>query len=571
MKANPRSCLKPALNAIGIALMAMFLFNCAGRNDQDQFNAALKDLGLEKGEITLCGSGTDQFGSVAFSLSCSEKVRPDFNLATALLHSFEYTEAEKVFAKVIEEDPECVMAYWGAAMCSVHPMWMPPNADDLQKGSKIIALARPIVVDKSSRESDYIEAIATIYDQWNTLDYRARLLKFEKAMEAIFERYPEDKEAAIFYGLALGASADPKDKTFSNQRKAGDILNAIYVDEPNHPGIAHYIIHNYDYPELAEKALPAARKYAAIAPASAHAQHMPSHIFIRLGLWDEAILSDKNSVSSAQCYVRNTGAEGHWDEELHGLDYLTYSYLQKASDDKALEQVRYLGTIKKVFPENFKVAYAFVAIPARYALERKDWSAASKLELQPIDFPWDKFPWERSNLNFCRLLGAAHSNKLDDARRELAQLQSIYEVLNQMNDGYKANFVLIQMKSGEAWIKFREGKKDQAIKLMTEAADMEDATAKHPVTPGEIIPARELLGDMYLEAGDFARSLAAYEADLARHSNRFNGLYGAARAAKESGDTKAANQFYGRLLAATGSSASDRPQMAGIKSYFRNP
>lgn len=558
---------KTLLNLRLLALVALIL-SCSGKKNQLDFERDLESLNLQRGEITLCGSGTDQFGTVSFSLSCSENVRSDFNLATALLHSFEYTEAEKVFAKIIDENPECVMAYWGIAMSNFHPLWAPPNQDELQKGLKTITLARSLVKDKSSRESDYLEAIATIYDQWTTLDLRTRLLKFEKASEKIYEKYPDDKEAAIFYALALGASADPADKTFRNQKKAGDILNPIFVNEPNHPGIAHYIIHNYDYPELADLALPAARKYASIAAASAHAQHMPSHIFTRLGLWDESIQSNINSIASAQCYAQNLGATGHWDEELHGLDYLIYAYLQKADDEKALQQIMYLKTIKEVFPENFKDAYSFAAMPARYALERRDWKAATKLELEPADFPWDRFIWEKANINFGRLLGAVHTHELGEARKELEQIQSIYEELIQANETYKANLVRIQVQIGEAWIKLEEGDKSQAIKLMTKAADKEDAIAKHPVTPGEIIPARELLGDMYLEVGDFPNAILAYESDLSRHPNRFNGLYGMGLALEKSGDTKKACQYYKQLLAGVNSSVSNRPQILAIKSFI---
>jgi len=369
----------------------------------------LKSLDLTRGDIALCTTGKNQFGTVAFSLSCSEKVRENFNLATALLHSFEYTEAEKIFAKVIDVDPECVMAYWGIAMCNFHPLWSPPSQTDLQKGYKVVTLARSIVTDTSTRESDYLEAIATIYDQWETLDHKTRVLKFEKASENIFKKYSDDNEAAIFYALALRASADPTDKTFHNQKKAGEILNAIFAKEPNHPGIAHYIIHTYDYPELAELGLPAARKYASIASASAHAQHMPSHIFTRLGLWDESIQSNINSISAAQCYAQNMNIKGHWDEELHGMDYLVYAYLQKADDDNALEQMKYLNTITEVFPQNFKDAYSFASMPVRYALERKDWGEASKLELNSSIFQWDKFQWEKANVSFGKLLGAVHT------------------------------------------------------------------------------------------------------------------------------------------------------------------
>lgn len=552
-----------------VSIVTIFL-SCSGKKDQALFERELKSLNLNQGEITLCGSGTDQFGTVQFSLACKASVHPDFNLATALLHSFEYTEAEKVFAKVIKEDPECIMAYWGAAMCNFHPLWSPPSPEEFQKGSNIIALGRSLVKDKSTRESDYLEAIATIYDQWSMLDYHTRLLKFEMACKKIVEKYQADNEAVIFYALALRASADPSDKTFRKQREAGEILNAIYVREPNHPGITHYIIHNYDYPELAELALPAARKYASIAAASAHAQHMPSHIFTLLGLWDESIQSNLKSIAAAQCYAQNIGSEAHWDEELHGLDYLIYAYLQKANDDKALEQIRYLETIKDVFPQNFKDAYCFAAMPVRYALERRDWAAAAKLEIAPAEFPWEKFLWEKANINFGRLLGAVHSHHLNDAQKELEQLQSIHAKLIQANENYKANLVLIQINAGNGWIKLAEDKKTEAIQLMIQAADNEDATAKHPVTPGEIIPARELLGDMYLEMADFTNAFIAYEKDLKQHPNRFNGLYGAGLASEKSGDKIKASKYYKQLLAITNSSVSDRPQMLVVESFVEN-
>lgn len=550
-------------------LVAFIMLSCSGKQNQDQLAEELKSLDLKRGEITLCGSGQDQFGTVAFGTSCSEKVSANFNLATALLHSFEYTEAEKVFAKVIDEDPECVFAYWGAAMSNFHPMWAPPTTDELQKGSKIIALARSLIKDKSTRESDYIEAIGTIYDQWDSLDHHTRVVKFEKACEKIVEKYPDDTEAAIFYSLALDASANPADKSFHNQKKAGEILTTIFSNQPNHPGVAHYIIHTFDYPELAELALPTARKYAQIAPASAHAQHMPSHIFIRLGLWDESIKSDLNSISSAQCYAESMKMNGHWDEELHGLDYLVYAYLQQGNDKKALEQIEYLKKNEEVSPKNFKVAYSFAAMPTRYALERKDWNSAMNLELSPANFPWDKFLWEKANVNFGRLLGAVHSNKLEAAKNELKNLEQIHEALTQAKESYKANLVLIQIKSSQAWINFAEGQRKEALALMTDAANMEDATTKHPVTPGEVIPARELLADMYLASKESAKALEVYEADLKTHPNRFNGLYGAGLAAEKSGDRNKALKYYNQLLATTKSAESNRQELTAAQLFVK--
>jgi hypothetical protein len=549
-------------------LTILALISCSGREKSDEFKQELAAIDLLRGEITLCGSGENEFGSVSFTQSCSEKTKSDFDLATALLHSFEYTEAEKVYARVIDQDPSCVMAYWGVAMSNFHPLWMAPAPAELEKGTKVIALARSIISDTSSRESDYVEAIAMIYDDWKTVDHRTRVLKFEEASRKNYLKYSKDDEAAIFYALALATAADPADKTFKNQKKAGEILNAIFTRTPDHPGIAHYIIHNYDYPELAELGLPAARKYAAIAAASAHAQHMPSHIFIRLGLWGEAIQSNINSVTAAQCYAQTSGIKGHWDEELHGLDYLTYAYLQNANDEKALEQINYLKTIKEVFPINFKDAYSFASMPARFAVERKDWEAAATLQLEPSDFPWNKFLWEKSNLHFARIIGMVHTGKLNDARTELTILDSIHLKLSQQKEIYKANLVQIQRKASLAWIRLKEGKRDEAVALLNEAATMEEATAKHPVTPGEIIPARELLGDLYFEMKDYSNALKEYEADLKRHPNKFNGLYGAAVAAEKSGDAAKAKKYFQEVTKLSEGSSSDRPQLKNSKSFL---
>jgi tetratricopeptide (TPR) repeat protein len=297
---------------------------------------------------------------------------------------------------------------------------------------------------------------------------------------------------------------------------------------------------------------------------------MPSHIFTRLGLWEECILSNLKSVEAAKCYAESSGMKGHWDEELHGLDYLIYAYLQRADDEKAMELLNYLATITEVFPVNFKDAYCFASMPARYALERKDWALAAALKLAPADFPWDKFLWEKANLHFARSLGNTRTNKIETAKTELRELESIHANLSRANEIYKANLVMIQIKTARAWIALAERNPQQSIQLMTEAADMEDATAKHPVTPGEIIPARELLGDMYLEMNQPAKALEAYEADLANHANRFNGLYGAGQAEEKIGNTEKAVLYYKQLLAMAKPSNSNRPQLQAVESFVRN-
>ena len=550
------------------AILLITMLGCQAKRDSEQFKLELQSINLTRGEITLCGSENAKFGKVEFGLSCIEKVRANFNLATSLLHSFEYIEAEKVFVKVIDEDPDCLMAYWGVAMSNFHPLWAPPTKEEMEKGFKTITLARSLE-SKSKKESDYLEAVAVMYDDWNTLDHRTRLLKFEQAAEKIYQQYPADKEAAIFYALALRAASDPTDKTFTKQRKAGAILNALFPNEPDHPGVAHYIIHTYDYPELAELALPAARKYASIAATSAHALHMPSHIFTRMGLWDESALSNLNSISAAKCYAENSGMQGHWDEELHGIDYLVYAYLQQARDEAVKEQLDYLQSMEIVFPMNNKDAYTFAAVPTRYALERKDWKAAAALELKPDNFPWSDFPWEKSIISFGRVLGAVHIRNTDVAKAGLAELQASHATLLEKNQTYEANQVQIQIKASEGWIQFSLGNKAEAIRLMTEAATMEDATEKHPITPGEVIPARELLGDMLMEIGEFAKALEAYEADLKRHPGRFNGLYGAGLAAKKLGATEKATTFFRQLITTAQLSDTKRSELVTAESFLK--
>jgi hypothetical protein len=453
-------------------------------------------------------------------------------------------------------------------MCNYHPLWAPPSVTELKKGAALIEHAGGMD-RKSERESGYIEAKALFYKDWEKTDHHTRCVRYEKAMEKMFITYPGDREAAIFYALALDAAADPADKSYANQRKAGAILNAIYPDEPNHPGIVHYIIHTYDYPGLAELALPAARKYSSLAPASAHAQHMPSHIFTRLGLWDESIKSNLNSTASARCYAENAGIKGHWDEELHGMDYLVYAYLQKAETGLARALWDSLRNMNEVYPENFKVAYAFAAIPARYLLENKMWKDAAVLVIQPRTFPWEKFPWQEAIFHFTRILGAVHIGKMDSARTEWKKLSILHETLIKEKDLYQANQVEIQIRAGEAWIEFKEGNNMKALELMHSAAEMEDATEKHPVTPGEVIPARELLADMLFEMGETKKALEAYQEDLVKRPNRFNALYGAGLASQKSGDKMKAEKYF-RQLSDNSTVVSDRPELTAARIFLRN-
>jgi len=545
---------------------AWALLSC-GENNTAQSTEAITELNLKRGEVITCGPPDKELGSVAFETSCAEEAA-NFNLALELLHSFEYNEAEKVFAKIIDRKPGCAMAYWGIAMSNFHPLWTPPSGAELKKGAKAVELAQGIV-QKSKREAGYIAAIGSFYNAWEKVDHPTRCLRFEKAMEKLAAEYPTDQEAALFYALALNAAADPADTSLHKQKKAGAILHALDSKESNHPGVIHYMIHTYDSPKLAALALPAARRYASVAPSSAHALHMPSHIFTRLGLWDECIQSNLASVSSAKCYAEAASLKGHWDEELNGLDYLRYAYLQKGENQLAKQQWEYLNTIKEVYPVNFKVAYAFAAIPARYVLENKLWQEAAHLRAHPASFPWQDFQWQKAIIHFTRLLGNVHIGQLDSARAELKALYPIEDQLKGQKDIYKANQVRVQIDAGQAWIKFKEGKNEEALQLMKLAADQEDQTEKHPVTPGEVIPARELLADLLLALNKPDDALEAYENDLQKHPNRFNGLYGAGLAAEQSGNLKKAAFYYRQLVSTTDSVNATRPELLALNQFLK--
>ena len=552
------------LNRLLFLLPFGLLMACNGNHstpDKDLISA----LHLKSGEIISCGPPDKEFGLVNFEITGNEEVQKHFNLALELLHSFEYDEAEKVFAKIIDESPDCAMAYWGIAMCNFHPLWEPPTEADLKKGAKAIEIANTITA-KSKRESDYINAVAAYYKNWDNTNPMTRSTNFENAMEQMHRKYAADKEAAIFYALALDAAADPTDKSYSKQKKAGAILDSLYKQEPNHPGIIHYIIHTYDYPGIAKLALPAAGKYARVAPSSAHALHMPSHIFTRLGLWDDCIRSNLESVDAAKCYATSAGIKGHWDEELHGLDYLVYAYLQKGDNAAAGDQLKYIASINEVFPVNFKEAYTFAAAPSRMVLENKKWQEAAGLQLHPADFPWKKFPWQEAINHFTRLLGAAHTNNVSSAEAELEKLHALSDTLQKQKDLYKANQVAIQIKAGEAWIALMKGRKTDALKLMSVAADMEDSTSKHPVTPGEVIPARELYADMLLQIQQYENALQQFEKVLQKSPNRFNSLYGAGVAAEKSGLIDKAVIYY-KQLSAIASSNSYRPELLVAKQF----
>lgn len=493
----------------------------------------------------------EKIGKVRFSVSCSRQAQTQFNRAVAWLHSFEYGESERAFREIASSDSQCAMAHWGVAMSLYHQLWAPPTTGELEKGAFEVKEAKRIGA-KTKRERDYINALASFYEDWQQVDHRTRAGRYEGAMQQLYQRYPADREAAVFYALALNASAlaaAPMDKTYAKQKKAAVLLNKVLRLEPEHPGVAHYLIHSYDYPQLASYALAAARSYSRIAPSSAHALHMPSHIFTRLGLWEEDVQSNIRSEDAAKEYARQNHLAGAWDEQLHAMDYLAYAYLQQARDNEAQKVLDELRSIKKTDPENFKVAYSYAAIPVRVALERRNWSEAAALKIEPADFPWKNFPWSEAIIHFARAMGALKESNPKHARVELDKLAEIQKQLAGSRNGYDwATQVGIQRQVVEAWLAKAEGKSVEALKLMRAAADLEDSADKHPVTPGAVLPARELLGDMYLEMNQPGKALIEYERSLQDSPNRLNGLYGAGRAAELAGNSPKSDQYYKKLV-----------------------
>jgi tetratricopeptide (TPR) repeat protein len=520
---------------------------------------------------------TEKLGQVSFAVSCTPKAQKQFNRAVAWLHSFEYEESEKAFTEVTVTDPRCAMGYWGIAMSNYHAIWAPPLPAELQKGSSAIEKAKSVGA-RTERERGYIAALEVFYKDADNLDHKTRTFAYSKAMEQLHQRYPADREAGVFYALTLIATGMmDDDKNYTNEKKAAQILNRVLAREPLHPGVTHYLIHSYDYPALAQLALPAARSYAKIAPASAHAQHMPSHIFIRLGLWQEAIRSNLDAEASAKAFARRNKMTGVWDETFHAMDYLAYGYLQSAQDKQARGVLDQLNAIPKAEPETFKVAYAVAAIPARYALERRRWDEAAKLTLPPLGgFPWPRFSWAEANIHFARAVGAARLGDAASARAEVEKLAAIGQALSEVKGGYDwGKQVEIERQVAAAWLAQAEGNPEEALRQMRAAADLDDATEKHPVTPGAILPAREQLGELLLEQKQPVAALLEFETSLRTAPNRFNGLYGAARAArlvadqsKLAVDQKKTKSYYEKLLAITRDADSNRPEIDEAKAFL---
>ena len=507
-----------------------------------------------------------KLGTVNFTTSCHKATYADFNRGMALMHSFEFGPAIDAFNTVLAADPSCAIAYWGIAMSHwSNPFTGIKAGPLLERGlgavQKGLATGTP-----SQRERAYLEAVAVLYRDPSTISHRDRTLAYAKAMEGVQSTYRDDVEARIFYALALNQIALPTDKTFAIQAQAAEILEPLWKKFPDHPGLAHYIIHTYDVPALAPKALTAARRYAVIAPSSPHALHMPSHTFTRVGSWQDSV---EANIKSEQESIRQRVI----GEALHAMDYQAYAYLQMAQDQKAAAlRERTIGLAARLnAPDVVQGAappmagpYARNAIAARYALERGAWAEAAAL--QPIA---SSFPNADAITHFARAFGAVRAGHPASAAADIEKLAALRDALKTAKDDYWAEQVDISRQAAVAWLTFAGGNKSEGLRLMTAAADQEDRTDKAAVSPGPIAPARELLGEMLLEAGNAREALVAFEATMRKEPNRFRGVYGAARASEALGNRAAARRYYADLIAIAKAADTERPELVRARAFVR--
>jgi len=508
--------------------------------------------------------GQHDLGTVDFETSCSSEVASDFERGLALLHHMMYEQAEEVFDTVADDDPSCAMAYWGMAMTQLHPLWAPPSGQDIQKGREAVREAKAREVP-TERERAYIDAIAAYFEEASERSHPERLSALENAQGQIHEAYPEDVDAGAFYALSHLATAPPDDKDFTHQRRAGALLEKLHEEHPEHPGLFHYTIHAYDNPALAERAVDIARGYDKLAPNVPHALHMPSHIFVRLGIWEEVIDWNRRSAEAA---LEQPVAGSTSMHHAHALDYLMYAYLQQGQDQSAREVLDEISAVDN-YQDHFGAAYSLAAVPARYALERGAWAEAARLSTRIQDaFPWEKYPQYEAITYFARGLGAARSGDLDTARETIDTLDDLHEQTTEAGENYWAVHVDVKRKTIAAWITYADGQHGEAVDLMREAAELEDSVDKHPVTPGAVRPAREMLGDMLVLLERPEDAIEAYQAALEGAPNRFNSLYGIGHAAEWAGKSEVAKEAYAKLTELSEGADTEREEIIQAKAFL---
>jgi tetratricopeptide (TPR) repeat protein len=498
-----------------------------------------------------------QFGAVHFQTSCNEAAQRRFDRGMRYQHSFWYRPAREVFEDTLKADPDCAIAHWGIALALLLNPHFPAPKDNMQQGLAALEKAKAIGA-KSQRERDYVDALLVLYTDHDKVPFGQRAQAHAKAMEALAARYPDDDEAQIAYAIMLNVAASPNDKTYANQLKGIALLEPIFERQPRHPGVAHYLIHLYDYPPIAEKGLAAAKRYAEIAPAAPHAQHMPSHIFTRVGYWKESAEANGKSARAAK-----EGKEAN--DQLHAMDYQVYAYLQMAQDKQARAVVDEMVTVTGFNPAVRTGPFAVAASQARYMIERGDWKGAAALEPQP-----SRFAYVDAITHFARAVGAARSGNPQAAKPDIVRLAELRDRLREEKDAYWSEQVDIQWQVSNSWLAYAEGRPDEALRIMSAAADVEDRTEKSIVTPGPLVPAREFYGAMLLERGKTAEALAAFEGTLAKEPNRLGAAIGAAKAAEKAGDTAKAKQLYAKVVALTDGADTGRTEIADARAFVKN-
>jgi hypothetical protein len=480
-------------------------------------------------------------GSVHFKVGCSAEAQREFDLAMAYYHSFAWEQIKAPLERALAADGTCGMTYWARALASLdNPFVWPGNvsAKTLADGALLLEQARKAGL-ATPRERDYVDALSAFFRDADKINHRTRAKALESGLEKVATRYPEDSEATILYGLVLSANFDPADKQYGNQLRAAKLLEPVFAKQPEHPGAAHYLIHSYDYPPLATQGLPAAQRYSKIAPAAAHAQHMPSHIFTRVGAWSDSIAANTASAKADTASGPNT---------LHAYDYMTYAHLQ-LGQDRAAQSVRDSAAAIAKRPDNFAAAYAYAAIPARLALERGDWATAAKLPLTPAAdaYPWAKYPQAEAANAYARALGSAALRDAAATEAELARLTRLRDAASELKIGYWVEQIGIQIDVVRGFAAFRAGQTEAGIAGLQKASDREDASEKHVVTPGPLLPAREVLATALLERGDAAGALREFEAVLHKEPNRLRAMAGAGVAAERAGDARKAREYADRV------------------------
>lgn len=528
-------------------------------------------------------------GKIEFPISGAAALQPEFERGVALLHSFFYEEARRIFTAVAEKDPNCAMAQWGIAMTWWHPIWTPPTAEEMKAGTEAINKALAMIRLRqgsgatggpTDREQRFISALHAYYHAADgpatgavgqschgPVGSRERALAYEKEMRELAEKYPDDMEAQTFYALAILAVgySTPNDTTLSKQLEAARILETLRTKNANHPGITHYLIHSYDYPALAERGLSAAQVYASIAPWVPHALHMPSHIFTRLGMWEESVAANRASAEASRAYAKVRQREATEAEELHAIDYEAYSYLQEGRDDKAKEIVDFAATVRETNPKmEFTAAYALAAIPARYALERNDWKAAADLAIPKVPH-WSSFPFMEALIEYAHALGRAHTGDVEGAEKAIARMQQLRGATHDPKFDYFKKHLDLQIKTASAWVACVRGKPEDAVAMLRKMAAAEDTLGKHPVSPGALVPVREQLGGLLLELGRAQEAQREFEAELKIYPGRFRGMLGAAQSAEKAGDNESARRYYAKLAEQTATAGNSRAELARVR------